>query len=516
MTNSLQDTAPQREALQSMITSRYRILQLLGKGSQGAVYLAKSESTHQKIAIKQLHIASVKDWKQYDLFQREANVLKGLDIPGVAKLHETIEILDAETPMALIVQDYIEGEPMQNFISNGRRFQLGHIGGILLQLLDILQKLHQSDPQVVHRDIKPSNILLNYREDSSIPEVHLIDFGAVANPQVKGGGSTVVGTYGYMAPEQLMGRACAASDIYSLAIVAVYLLSGISPENLEIQDYHVLIDTPLQHLPYQITSFLRQMLEPRAEDRLADYDKIRAFCKALIDQKFDKIPCETQNKIVKHKYSLKKVYSYRQPGNIELWQALSDKTPRRLPMAAYASILKDALKIIAGFIIFIGLSIFVSFLYYHHVETRSFSVYQLLFILFNITIVLCICANLFIIISKLSKARRISHFLKNARKSMATVIRIEYVSYLNSQSLNKISTNRKYTPTWRITYSFNPPDDSSPDNLIRTVETHVEPDIKEGDLIPILYQIYNNKIDEHVYSTPYPIPVTDTLKQTEN
>lgn len=59
--------------------------------------------------------------------------------------------------------------------------------------------------------------------------------------------------------------------------------------------------------------------------------------------------------------------------------------------------------------------------------------------------------------------------------------------------------------------SFNLPDDLSPDNLIHTVETHVKPDVKEGDLLPILYLIQNKKNVEKVYSSPYPLPVGDVL-----
>lgn len=127
-----------------------------------------------------------------------------------------------------------------------------------------------------------------------------------------------------------MGRACAASDLYSLAIVAVYLFSGVPPENLEIQDYHVLIDSHLEHLPYLITAFLRAMLEPRIEDRITDYDKIREFFSAIKEQKFEAIP-KIETHISQKKYSLDQVYSYRQPGNIVLWQTLKDSTPRHLP-----------------------------------------------------------------------------------------------------------------------------------------------------------------------------------------
>lgn len=500
------DAAPADSAqtgLQELIRDKYKVIQPLGKGSQGAVYLAESIETHQKVAIKQLNIQSVKDWKQYDLFQREADVLKRLDIPGVAKLHETIERLDAETPMAFIVQDYIHGDPMQKFISNGHRFQINQIGGILLQLLDILQKLHQSDPVIVHRDIKPSNILLNYQENNSTPEVHLIDFGAVSNPQVKGGGSTVVGTYGYMAPEQLMGRACAASDIYSLAIVTVYLLSGIAPENLEIQDYHVLIDKPLQHLPYQITAFLRQMLEPSADDRMTDYDKIRNFYKALIDQKFDEIPLDSYSP-KKHQYTLKNVYSYHQPGNIVLWQELSKKPPNT--RYSYLNKIVFFFSLVCFFLIFV-LSMYIIFHYSPDSTTGTIG-----FIVIFLFPLVLLAIQISETIKKLQIHRSMIYFFKHARKSMATVIRIEYIPLYHPG----INLNKKYIPTWKIIYSFNPPDDKSPDNLIRSVETHVEPDVKEGDLIPILYLIHKGKSGEFVYSAPYPIPVTDEFKLSKD
>ncbi len=524
------------ELLKTHLADRYQVIRKLGKGSQGNVYLGESHKTHQKVAIKQLHIQSVKDWKQYDLFHREAEVLKRLDISGIAKLHETIEMLDIETPMALIVQDYIAGDPLQQFIAKGHRFQIDQIGSILLQLLDILQKLHESDPQVIHRDIKPSNILLNYTEYSQTPEVHLIDFGAVSNPQVKGGGSTVVGTYGYMAPEQLMGRATAASDLYSLAIVTVYLLSGVPPEELDIQDYHVLIDLPLEHLPYAITAFLRKMLEPRVEDRMTDYEQIRKFFTALKSQKFDEIPKVNDSKSQK-KYSLDEVYSYHQTGNIVLWQELKDSTPRSLPWRYkrkfFASLFNfELIRWLMGSIILIPLSISIGYSFLDHAPTVPEIIPFLILIFSGLLLTLGS-------IGIIKYTYHPFHFLKHARKSMATVIRIEYISLYDSLKNDKRLLTHSNKPTWRITYSFNPPDDSSPDNLIRTVETHVKPDIKEGDIIPILYlihtgemgeNVYEGKTDyrdditpvanyikqdrkqEHVYSTPYPIPVSDDFK----
>ena len=94
---------------------------------------------------------------------------------------------------------------------------------------------------------------------------------------------------------------------------------------------------------------------------------------------------------------------------------------------------------------------------------------------------------------------------------MATVNRIEYIPVYPSLDNNNYDTNIKYCSTWRITYGFNPPDDSSPDVLIRTFKTHFEPDFSEGDLIPILYLIEGDGNGETVYSMPYPFRVTDCI-----
>ena len=98
---------------------------------------------------------------------------------------------------------------------------------------------------------------------------------------------------------------------------------------------------------------------------------------------------------------------------------------------------------------------------------------------------------------------------------MATVTHIGYKPIFFNMNNGELRMNEYYPATWLITYAFNPPDDSSPDVLIRSFETHSEPDFKEGDLIPILYLIVNDDNGEHIYSSPYPIPVTDSFTPTE-
>ena len=165
---------------------KYRIIEKLGRGSQGEVYHAKRLSDGVDVAIKVLHIHSVNNWKQYELFHREAETLMGLDIDGVAHLYETIEDLECENPVSIIVQEYIRGYSLKDYLQSARRFSLSDIADIIKQLLEIVEKLHTRPSPIIHRDIKPGNIMLV--DELGKFKVWLIDFGAVANPQVKDGG----------------------------------------------------------------------------------------------------------------------------------------------------------------------------------------------------------------------------------------------------------------------------------------------------------------------------------------
>ena len=225
------------------LADRYTFLEQLGHGAQGTVYLAQRNADGLKVAIKRLNIDSVQNWKEYDLFRREADVLKTIDIPGVAHFYEAPEFLDIPNPAAYIVQEYIEGQSVEQLIQSGFRFTLPRLFHFTVKLLTILEQLHSHVPPIIHRDIKPANILVKIGPEGYSP--YLIDFGAVANPQVQTGGSTVAGTYGYMPPEQLMGRPVPASDIYSLAAMLAYMMSGVEPANMQVTDFHLIIEPHL-------------------------------------------------------------------------------------------------------------------------------------------------------------------------------------------------------------------------------------------------------------------------------
>jgi serine/threonine protein kinase len=133
----------------------------------------------------------------------------------------------------------------------------------LIRCLEILDYLHTRSPPVVHRDIKPSNIMRAPNDG----RCSLVDFGGVLDAAREKGGSTIVGTFGYMAPEQLHGQAVPATDIYALGATIVALASGIEPEDVPRKGLKMDL---AKHLPSMHAGFrgvLEAMTEPDPEKR---------------------------------------------------------------------------------------------------------------------------------------------------------------------------------------------------------------------------------------------------------
>ncbi len=337
----LPDSAPQNQPanqdvkiLVPQMAENYDFISEIGKGTQGRVFKARRMSDGQTVAVKELNIASVSNWKAYELFHREVEILSDLNINGVAKFYEAKEYLEAKKPAAYLVQEYIEGRTLEQMLSSGYRFTINRIFEMMIQLLTILKELHFHNPEVIHRDIKPSNIIMKPLGGDTF-KVYLIDFGAVANPQVQHGGSTVAGTVGYMPPEQLMGNPVAASDIYALAALCVQLLSGVSPADMKIADYHLVFEPHIENLPNSIKAVLRNMLEPNLSLRLSDHDSLiqtfSDFAKGRFGtpQKLSFFASFIQS--ADFSKQLQNVEALCEPGTFDLWQKLSEDCPRFVP-----------------------------------------------------------------------------------------------------------------------------------------------------------------------------------------
>ena len=535
---------------QTSIAKRYLIMKQIGQGAQGKVFTALDLTNQKVVVIKQLNIESIKNWKAYELFGRETEVLRSLDMDGVARFIDSIECLDAAQPCAYIVQEYIEGVSLQKMLNDGHRFGIADVYEILIQTLTILDKLHHHDPPIIHRDIKPSNLMITPKSNGKF-SVTIIDFGAVANPQIQGGGSTIAGTYGYMAPEQLMGRPDPASDVYAVGALAVQLFSGTSPADIPVKDFRLIFEPLVQDKPHELVTLLRNMLEPKAEDRFTDIAQIikklrqyRAgiYTKTALAKSSSGYDVEFERKIMA-------VESVCEPGSIELWQKLPDCEQRPIPQRfcefsksitqknVRAQNLKKGMHkfkaaiagIVGGFGVFVVVMAVLCLITY---AANQVFKYSLLLRFFYIAIVAIIIGIFSLSIkfgrfiyrrfSNVSQVKtelinQVKDLIGNSRKGIATITDITYLPVPEDTIAIKLSGNQTYLsvtksqPNFRIRYKFNPPDDKREEDIIHEYITHAAPEnhYKAGDPMPILYNIEDHYFYDTVRSMPFPLPIND-------
>ena len=216
-----------------LLKQRYEIREILGQGGFATTSLAMDTQSGRLCAVKCLSFRKLEDWKRWELFEREAKILKHLDHPQIPDYLDFFTIESERDVELYLVQEYVEGKSLARLVREGKHFSESECIRILRELLDILEYLHSLSPPIIHRDIKPGNIII--AEDR---KVFLIDFGAVKDSisseyAGSAGVPTVVGSYGYMPLEQFEGRALPASDIYALGMTLVYLLSGKEPGDIE-------------------------------------------------------------------------------------------------------------------------------------------------------------------------------------------------------------------------------------------------------------------------------------------
>ncbi len=252
----------------SILAARYQIAELLGEGGSGSTYRATRLEDGTSVAIKVLSLRHLNDWKQLELFEREAKVLSQLNHPQIPEYLEYFHVDTPDNRAFYIVQQLAPGKPLTAWVQSGWRSTEIEVRDIASQLLEILQYLHQQSPPLIHRDLKPHNIIRN--DDGRI---FLVDFGAVQNvynnTMLKG--YTVAGTYGYMAPEQFRGAAVPASDLYGLGATILYLLTHRSPADLPQERLKLSFRTHV-NISNHFADWLEMMLEPDTADRFSSAD----------------------------------------------------------------------------------------------------------------------------------------------------------------------------------------------------------------------------------------------------
>jgi len=249
------DTADNCQSCHSplIILGHYRIVQKVGQGSFGKTFLALDEQHPLKLPciLKQISFP-ILDPESYQttakLFRREVMRLSQLG------RHPQIPLLLANfqyNQNLYLVQEYIQGLTLKQELEQQGFFKEEQIWQLLRELLTILQFIHQH--QIIHRDIKPENIIrrtspaINYQKLPHLPgenqavknlgkvgEIVLIDFGVAklltGTALIRTG--TIIGSPEYMAPEQTRGKALPASDLFSLGVTCIHLLTDVAPWNM--------------------------------------------------------------------------------------------------------------------------------------------------------------------------------------------------------------------------------------------------------------------------------------------
>jgi serine/threonine protein kinase len=254
---------------------QYRLTRLLGRGGFADVYLGEQIYLESQAAIKVLSAPLAPEASSG--FLNEARTLVRLAHPRIIRLLD----YGVQEQMPFLVMEYAPGGTLRERHPGGQRLPLPTVVEYVKQVAEALQYAH--DERLIHRNVKPANLLLG-RHD----EVLLSDFGIalLAHSTRSQRTEEIVGTISYMAPEQIQGKPCQASDQYALGVSIYQWLSGTRPFSgsfVEVAAGHCLAEPPsLQAarlgIPGAIEAVVLRALAKRPEQR---FTNVQAFAAAF-------------------------------------------------------------------------------------------------------------------------------------------------------------------------------------------------------------------------------------------
>lgn len=251
--------------LDTILADRYQIQSQLSQKAGRQTFLALDIQSQDLVIIKILRFDADFQWDDLKLFEREAATLKNLHHPAIPKYLDYFEVEQPDLRGFALVQTYIEAPSLETVIKQGRKFSQAEVIELADRVLSILSYLHKQNPLVIHRDIKPSNILIANRSGNSTGDVYLVDFGSVQTAASKDGGTiTIVGSYGYIPLEQFGGQTTFASDLYSLGMTLIYLLTGTHPSELQQVNGQVKFTAEISS---KFKRWLERMTQPHLDKR---------------------------------------------------------------------------------------------------------------------------------------------------------------------------------------------------------------------------------------------------------
>ncbi len=202
----------------TLLGQRYTVLRKIADGGMSTIYEVEDERLPGRLIAKEMK--GLPNTELADLFRREAEVLSKLSHPNLPKVTDYFEWQGRR----FLVEEFVEGETIEEVAGRGLPLQEQKVVGWATQICEALQYLH--DHGLIYRDLKPSNVML-----TPTSEIRLIDFGLVRFfAEGKKQDTVIMGTPGFAAPEQYGTRQTdPRSDVFSLAALMHYLLTGIDP-----------------------------------------------------------------------------------------------------------------------------------------------------------------------------------------------------------------------------------------------------------------------------------------------
>ncbi len=210
-----------------IVSGKYKLLEHLGTGGMGSVYLCEHVMMHRRVALKVLPTERVTDPVLLERFYREARAVAALDHRNIVRAYD----IDRDDDMHFLVLEFVDGSSLHRIVDKFGPMRIGRAVNCIVQAADGLEHAHEAG--LVHRDIKPGNLLLDRAGTIKILDLGLARFFDDESSQLtrRQDPGIVLGTADYIAPEQALDSSNVdiRSDIYSLGMTFFFLLTGRSP-----------------------------------------------------------------------------------------------------------------------------------------------------------------------------------------------------------------------------------------------------------------------------------------------
>ncbi|QJX00896.1 serine/threonine protein kinase [Frigoriglobus tundricola] len=259
------------------IGAKYRLLELIGAGGMGAVYLCEHTLMRRLVALKVLPVEKLDDQSNLDRFHREARAVAALDHPNIVRAYD----VDQYDKLHFLVMEYVDGHSLQEvvakYVAEKKRFDPVRAAHYIAQAAVGMQHAHELG--MVHRDIKPGNLLLDRTGVIKVLDMGLARFFNKQQDSVteKYDDKCVLGTADYLAPEQAVSNVVdVRADVYSLGGTLYFMLTGQTPFPdgtiaAKLVAHQTREPQPVEEVradvPPGILAVLRKMMAKRVEDR---------------------------------------------------------------------------------------------------------------------------------------------------------------------------------------------------------------------------------------------------------